>query len=515
MSTDSRDPHLHDIGLAELEAMGIDAIDDAEWEGERRLFASRKGRRSAKQRLRQPASRPARSLPGPPRSRIRGRRRRRPAFPPPHRQRRRRPRIVRRGAPCICPAHGEEFVRWVQSSLNHVLGRSLPVNGVMTRASRDALRDFQRERGLTDDGIAGPETERALTEARRAGAPAEAAPPGDGQLAGGEPPAEQEPAAPSELEMLMEDGELEVGDWSQKYPASVRKVIAQGAILWPLAMQRAIEAGIRNSTKLADLAFFMHYPERNGRPISTREPGAGDLIVTWKLFRDAAANLLRSPSNPSGGSTAPARPAATTDWVRVPLSERRRYVMRLLVDTYGYPENGAAGIVGNLSAESSVLPNRVEGSRPETPMRAADFDGRAREFTAAEVINRDLRRRRGPRRPGVGLAQWTSSRRRSGLFRHAFGGRVLGADILSNMDAQVDYLVNELRSRYAGVDRVLRKPHVSLNDASDEVLFRFEVPGVVLNPAGGRRRRDDPAVVGVRDRRRGYARSALADFRGR
>jgi N-acetyl-anhydromuramyl-L-alanine amidase AmpD/peptidoglycan hydrolase-like protein with peptidoglycan-binding domain len=54
----------------------------------------------------------------------------------------------------------------VQSSLNQVLGLRLPVNGVMSVATRNALRTFQQQHGLPVDGIAGPETERALVEAR-------------------------------------------------------------------------------------------------------------------------------------------------------------------------------------------------------------------------------------------------------------------------------------------------------------------------------------------------------------
>ena len=68
--------------------------------------------------------------------------------------------------PCVCPAHGIEFVRWVQSTLNRVEGTDLPVDGVMSAATRSALRRFQRRRRQPADGIAGPETERALREAR-------------------------------------------------------------------------------------------------------------------------------------------------------------------------------------------------------------------------------------------------------------------------------------------------------------------------------------------------------------
>lgn len=94
-----------------------------------------------------------------------------PKRPPPRPRFPRRPTIIRRRivpepAPCVCPAHGTEFIRWVQSSLNQILGLSLPVNGIMNTATRDALRRFQEQQGLTADGIAGPETEKALVDAK-------------------------------------------------------------------------------------------------------------------------------------------------------------------------------------------------------------------------------------------------------------------------------------------------------------------------------------------------------------
>ncbi len=162
--------------------------------------------------------------------------------------------------------------------------------------------------------------------------------------------------------------------------------------------------------------------------------------------------------------------------------------MDLLVDRYGYPVAGAAGLVGNLIAESGVQPNRIEGSHTNTPMRAPDFTGRVRDFPPDEVRDRSYGRRAGPRHPGVGLAQWTSPNRRTGLLRHTFQGRQLGSAILSDLDAQVDYLVSELRTGYRPVNAVLMAPGVTVDQASDEVLLRFEIPAAVLNKP-----RTDPA----------------------
>lgn len=200
------------------------------------------------------------------------------------------------------------------------------------------------------------------------------------------------------------------------------------------------------------------------------------------------------------------------NWATVPESQRRVHVMNLLVATYAFPENGAAGLVGNLFAESAVLPNRIEGSAAATPMRAANFRGERTDFSAWDVMNRDRTVRRGPRRPGIGLAQWTSPDRRAGLFTHRHGAKPPGAPILFDIEAQVDYLVSELRTSYAAVNNVLTDPAVSVNDASDDVVYRFEIPGSILHN-GARLPRAHPAVQQVFGRRRVLARAALSDYR--
>jgi N-acetyl-anhydromuramyl-L-alanine amidase AmpD len=81
--------------------------------------------------------------------------------------------VARRNQPCVCPQHGSENVRWLQSSLNQVLGLRLPVNGFIDAATRSAIRSFQEQHGLPNDGIAGPEVRRALIEAK-SGTPAAA-----------------------------------------------------------------------------------------------------------------------------------------------------------------------------------------------------------------------------------------------------------------------------------------------------------------------------------------------------
>lgn len=63
------------------------------------------------------------------------------------------------------PTTPSDNVRWLQHTLNIVLGRRLAVNGAMGTATRDAIRDFQRRVGLPADGIVRLPTRQALVNA--------------------------------------------------------------------------------------------------------------------------------------------------------------------------------------------------------------------------------------------------------------------------------------------------------------------------------------------------------------
>jgi hypothetical protein len=160
-----------------------------------------------------------------------------------------------------------------------------------------------------------------------------------------------------------------------------------------------------------------------------------------------------------------------------------------------------------------LIPSRIETSAEATPLRAAGFDGRTKDFTAEEVMNRSQARRVGPRGPGIGIGQWTAAPRRAGLFAHQVDGHTVGAPILFEMAAQIDYAVHELASGFAGVDRVLRNPTVGVDQASDEVAYNYETPGTIAPPGGSKLPRTDPAVQAEFGRRRPFAHRADAAYR--
>jgi phosphatidylserine/phosphatidylglycerophosphate/cardiolipin synthase-like enzyme/outer membrane protein OmpA-like peptidoglycan-associated protein len=73
---------------------------------------------------------------------------------------------------------GDSNVRWLQATLNQLIGAGLAVDGVAGNATRAAVRDFQGRNNLAQDGVAGPLTVAAMRAALAGGgAPTVAASP--------------------------------------------------------------------------------------------------------------------------------------------------------------------------------------------------------------------------------------------------------------------------------------------------------------------------------------------------
>jgi hypothetical protein len=205
-------------------------------------------------------------------------------------------------------------------------------------------------------------------------------------------------------------------------------------------------------------------------------------------------------------------------WAAVSKDDRRVYVMRLLVGTYGFSVNAAAGIVGNLTVESYILPDRLERSSitrplraptfPTTPQEVKDGNGGPRaDFSPDDVMNRSNRRQSGPFFGGVGLAQWTWWTRRDALFHRKVRGHDLGTSILSNMDAQVQYLASEIRGWGDNLFARLTAAGLTVNDACDLIAYYYEAPGAVFDPNNNKRKLPiaDPRVQKVFQPRRDFA----------
>ncbi|MBA5868879.1 MAG: OmpA family protein [Nitrospira sp. CR2.1] len=59
----------------------------------------------------------------------------------------------------------QDYIRWVQQSLNKIMGLNLRADGIMGPQTRSAIRSFQQKQGLVADGIVRPNTEAAIIKA--------------------------------------------------------------------------------------------------------------------------------------------------------------------------------------------------------------------------------------------------------------------------------------------------------------------------------------------------------------
>lgn len=135
---------------------------------------------------------------------------------------------------------------------------------------------------------------------------------------------------------------------------------------------------------------------------------------------------------------------------------------------------GAAGLMGNLQAESGMLPNKVEilclqrmkenGQifTDETYTAAVDCGKISRKAFLNPLPGRQY---------GYGLCQWTSPERKAGLYDLC---KRRGVSI-SDLETQLDWLMSELNVSYKKVLGTLKFAQ-TVQEASDYVLCNFEQP---------------------------------------
>ncbi len=129
----------------------------------------------------------------------------------------------------------------------------------------------------------------------------------------------------------------------------------------------------------------------------------------------------------------------------------------------GLTPAGTAALMGNLQAESALIPTNLQncynqslGMTDEQYTFAVD-DGSYTNFVHDSA--------------GYGLAQWTYWTRKRELLNFAkSAGKSIG-----DLDMQLDFLVHELKSSYAGVWEILRRTD-TIRAASDAVMCRYENP---------------------------------------
>ncbi len=141
----------------------------------------------------------------------------------------------------------------------------------------------------------------------------------------------------------------------------------------------------------------------------------------------------------------------------------------------GLSNYGAAGLMGNLYAESSLNPKNLENLCEKRLREAGKPYCTDETYTAAvdsgKISREEFLHPLPKKQYGYGIAQWTSSGRKAGLYDLAKSRSVS----IGDLEMQLDFLMQELSTSYRTVLAVL-KSAISVRAASDAVLIDFERP---------------------------------------
>lgn len=130
-------------------------------------------------------------------------------------------------------------------------------------------------------------------------------------------------------------------------------------------------------------------------------------------------------------------------------------------------EIGVAALMGNLNAESGLIPYRVQGDYSYPYVYSQEYTANVDSGVISEydfVHN-------GPGGGGYGLAQWTFYTRKQGLYNMMLS---MGVSI-GSVDLAIAFLLYELKNSFNDVYNALVNA-TDIRDASDIVLHQFEAP---------------------------------------
>lgn len=130
-------------------------------------------------------------------------------------------------------------------------------------------------------------------------------------------------------------------------------------------------------------------------------------------------------------------------------------------------EYGVAGLMGNLVAESGLIPYRLQGDFSNGYTVSIAYTENVDNGTISEYdfVNN------GPNGGGYGLAQWTFYTRKQALYDMK---ESMGVSI-GDVNLAINYLIYELNNSYPSVLNSLKNA-TSIREASDVVLHDFENP---------------------------------------
>lgn len=153
----------------------------------------------------------------------------------------------------------------------------------------------------------------------------------------------------------------------------------------------------------------------------------------------------------------------------------------------GLSKAGAAGLMGNLFAESALNPKNLQNSYEKKLGHTDDSYTAAVDNGSYNNFVRDS--------AGYGLAQWTYWSRKQNMLEFA---RAAGKSI-GDLEMQLDFLFKELSEGYKSVLTVL-KTTTTVKAASDSVLLNYERPADQSNT--------------VKTKRAGYGQSYYDKYAG-
>ena len=128
-----------------------------------------------------------------------------------------------------------------------------------------------------------------------------------------------------------------------------------------------------------------------------------------------------------------------------------------------FTQEGAAGLMGNLQAESGLKSNNLQNS-VNTRLNVSDV-----QYTS--LVDKGIYTGFCIDNAGYGLAQWTSPGRKSNLYAYAKSKKTS----ISDLEMQLEFLVGEMKASYKKVYELLRTT-TNVKEASDMVLLKYERP---------------------------------------
>ena len=132
----------------------------------------------------------------------------------------------------------------------------------------------------------------------------------------------------------------------------------------------------------------------------------------------------------------------------------------------GFSDCGAAGLMGNLDAESALQSTNLQNSyNTSLGLSDEEYTKRVDNGTYTNFIYDSA---------GYGLAQWTYWSRKKNLLNYVKSkGKSIG-----DLTSQLEFLIKELKENYTNSVYNVLKNATSIQEASNAVLFKFENPAI-------------------------------------